>query len=571
MVFTLPPQLASLALQNKKVIFGLLLRASAETLLEVARNPRHLGAEIGFFSVLHTWNQKLKLHHHVYCVIPAGGLSTTANGEIYTFAKPLGMVGRGALGIVAFSSRNKNLRHAGEMLRRIQRLVAERIHGPYAGRARRYALFALFCFFLPCQGCARPFAHNPVTLTLLGEWSSKTFTETRQRELQQFTQETGIRVSLVPGPESSWQRVSLWRDLLETGAQGPDVYDMDVIWPGTLAEYLLDLKPYFGDEIAAQFPATAAAYTVDHKLVAIAYRADIGLLYYRTDLLQKYGYREPPRTWDELEIMAARIQAGERAKGKKDFWGFVWQGAADEGLTCSALEWQAAEGGGRIIEDDQTISVNNPRAIRAWQRAAHWVGSISPPAVVGYRQWDSLNVWTAGNAAFMRHWTSAYVDSQVAGSQIRNKFDVTLLPGGASGSVGTLGGWGLSVSRFSSHPREAVEFIRYFSRRDSQVKRARVLSALPTLPELYNLPEVRETNPGFQLLGQALRTGIVLRPSNVSGKKYEDVSEAYFQAVHSVLVGEKNASQAAAALESELVRITGFKTGPPPPVKSERK
>ncbi len=74
-VFTLPPQLAPLALQNKKVIYGLLLRASAETLLEVARNPRHLGAEIGFFSVLHTWNQKLQLHPHVHCVVPAGGLA----------------------------------------------------------------------------------------------------------------------------------------------------------------------------------------------------------------------------------------------------------------------------------------------------------------------------------------------------------------------------------------------------------------------------------------------------------------------------------------------------------------
>src|ERR671923_1449849 len=74
-VFTLPAQLARLALQNKKLLYGLLLRASAETLLEVARDPRHLGAEIGFFSVLHTLNQKLNLHPHVHCVIPAGGLS----------------------------------------------------------------------------------------------------------------------------------------------------------------------------------------------------------------------------------------------------------------------------------------------------------------------------------------------------------------------------------------------------------------------------------------------------------------------------------------------------------------
>jgi len=460
-----------------------------------------------------------------------------------------------------------------KMLMRIQSVVAQRIRGLYAGLSNSSEMVRPVCIvllFLLCEGCARPSAHEPVTLTLLGEWSSKTFTQTRQLELQQFTEETGIRVSFIPGPESSWQRVLLWRELLETGAQGPDVYDMDVIWPGTLAEYFLDLKPYFGSEISAQFPATAAVYTVDHKVVAMAYRPDIGLLYYRTDLLRQYGYREPPRTWDDLEIMAARIQAGERAKGKKEFWGYVWQGAADEGLTCNALEWQAAEGGGRIIEEDQTISVNNPRVIRAWQRAAHWVGTISPPAVVGYRQWDSLNVWNAGNAAFMRHWTSAYVDSQVAGSQIRNKFDVTLLPGGKSGSVGTLGGWGLGVSRFSPHPREALELVRYLTRKDAQVERSRVLSAPPTLPELYKLPEVREPNPRFHLLSQAFRTGIVLRPSNVSGKKYQDVSEAYFQAVHSVLAGEKSASQAAAALENELVRTTGFKKGPPPPMGSAR-
>ncbi|HEX8814051.1 MAG TPA: IS91 family transposase [Terriglobales bacterium] len=74
-VFTLPSRLAPLVLQNKKILYDLLFRTSAETLLEVARDPRHLGAEIGFFSVLHTWSQQLKLHPHVHCVVPAGGLS----------------------------------------------------------------------------------------------------------------------------------------------------------------------------------------------------------------------------------------------------------------------------------------------------------------------------------------------------------------------------------------------------------------------------------------------------------------------------------------------------------------
>jgi len=431
-------------------------------------------------------------------------------------------------------------------------------------------LISIVLLSLLLQRCSRPSVHEPVTLTLLEEWTNKRFSEARQQELQQFTQETGIQVSLLPSPESARQKLVFWRELLATGASGPDVYGIDVIWPGMLSEYFVDLKPYFPDEGSHQFPAIAASYTVDNKLVAMAYRPDIGLLYYRTDLLRQYGYRDPPKTWDELEAMAARIQAGERAKGKKQFWGFVWQGAADEGLTCDALEWQAAEGGGRIVEEDQAISVNNPQAIRAWQRAARWVGSISPPGVVGYREWDSLNVWVAGDAAFMRNWPSAYVDSQAAGSPIRNKFDTALLPGGKAGRVGTLGGWGLAVSRFSAHSHEALELVRYLTRRDVQVNRSRVLSQPPTLPELYNLPEVLEPNPHFNLLSQAFRSGIVSRPSNVTGKKYQDVTDAYIQAVHSVLTGEKSAPEAAAALENELVQTTGFKKGPPPPMGSAR-
>ena len=81
-VFTLPHELAPLALQNKKILYHLLLQASAETLLEVARDPQHLGAEIGFFSVLHTWNQKLEHHPHAHCVVPAGGLSLDHSGWV---------------------------------------------------------------------------------------------------------------------------------------------------------------------------------------------------------------------------------------------------------------------------------------------------------------------------------------------------------------------------------------------------------------------------------------------------------------------------------------------------------
>src|SRR5260370_16114739 len=155
------------------------------------------------------------------------------------------------------------------------------------------------------------------------------------------------------------------------------------------------------------------------------------------------------------------IEAGERAKGNKSFWGFIWQGAAAECLTCNALEWQASEGGGRIIERDKTISVNNPQTIRAWERAARWVGSISPPSVVAYKEWDGTNVWAAGNAAFMRNWPQASVQSRAAGSPIRDKFNVSLLPAGKAGRAGTLGGTRLGASRFPPHTRGAVQLVRH--------------------------------------------------------------------------------------------------------------
>jgi trehalose/maltose transport system substrate-binding protein len=109
-----------------------------------------------------------------------------------------------------------------------------------------------------------------------------------------------------------------------------------------------------------------------------------------------------------------------------------------------------------------------------------------------------------------------------------------------------------------------LELVRYLSSREVQVKRSRVLSVPPTLPELYVLPEVLEPNPRFTLLSLAFRTGVVSRPSAVTGSKYEDVTEAYIRGVHAVLTGEKSAQNAAAALEGELVRITGFKKGSPP-------
>jgi trehalose/maltose transport system substrate-binding protein len=409
-------------------------------------------------------------------------------------------------------------------------------------------------------GCSRESSHEPVTVTFLDiEYDTPDELPGLAKDLQAFTRETGIRVRRLPRPEGSLNQLVMWRELLQKGAATPDVYGIDVIWSGIFDKYLMNLNSHFATELSSQYPVVAASYTVGGRLVAMPRHAYVGVLMYRPDLLHQYGYRKPPETWDDLERMATRIQAGERAKGRKEFWGYVWQGGVSEDLTCAGVEWQMSEGGGRIIEDDRTISVNNPQTIRAWGRAARWVGSISPPGVVAYEKWDAENVWRSGNAAFHRAWVSDYSLLSVH-TPPRNatQFGVTSLPGGRAGRVDTLGGNGLAVSRTSAHPREALELIRFLLQRDAALKRERESPESPRQQELYDLPEILEPYP--RVAASRQHPGrVVARPSIISGEKYEDVSRAYIRALHSVLTGEESPSVAAAALEKQLIQITGFR------------
>jgi trehalose/maltose transport system substrate-binding protein len=411
--------------------------------------------------------------------------------------------------------------------------------------------------------------HEPVTLSYPHGWSFRPDElATRLALSEQFTRETGIRVRHIPTPESTFDQLDLYRKLLQRGSSGADLFGLDLIWSGILERDLIDMRPYFAADLPSIAPQLLPSYTVDGKVVAIPYQVNIGSLEYRADLLREYGYDHPPKTWDELESMAKRIQAGERAKGKKDFWGFVWQGAEAEALTCNALEWQVAEGGGRIVESDRTVSVNNPAAIRAWQRARRWIGWISPPSVVAYRERDSMNVFDSGRAAFDRIWLGTTPARSGPSSQIywRNlepvvKTGFTRLPGGPGGSAGTLGGAGLAVSRYSDHPREAVKLVQFLVHQQIQsIEKRRDASG--NRPEFYNPAPVPAAGSDSEK-GIQSASGAVNRPSIETGGQYHQVSLAYVRAVRSVLTGEKGAPEAAAELENQLIQITGFRPGPP--------
>jgi trehalose/maltose transport system substrate-binding protein len=403
-------------------------------------------------------------------------------------------------------------------------------------------------------GCHNSGRDAGITLTLIEQaWLGSD--PTLGAELDEYTRQTGVRVQVLPAPEAAVEQLAVVRKMLESGAEAPDIYAVDIIWPQILGDNLIDLKPYLpADETTAHFPELVANYTVNGRLVAVPYVVSEGLLFYRTDLLHEYGYRRPPTTWEELESMARRIQDGERAKGNKDFWGFVWEGAPSEALTCNALEWQVSEGGGSILDENGRVTVNNPQTIRAWSRAARWVGSISPPGVTAYKEWDAFNIWQAGQAAFMRHWPLAYLVARDENSPTRNRFDIAPLPRGGAGMAAILGGSGYGVSRHSRHPREAAMLVRFLTSREEQARRCRKSAGPPTIPALYENAEVLAANPYFSRMLQ-MRRGITLRPSTQAGKMYPEVSRAYYEAVHAVLIREESAASAASNLQEQLVKM----------------
>jgi trehalose/maltose transport system substrate-binding protein len=406
-------------------------------------------------------------------------------------------------------------------------------------------------------GCSSRTAPGPpVTLTIIG-FGLEAGEQLREDALDDFSRKTNIKIDLIPTLGTSSEQLVFALGRLTRKSPAPDIYLIDVVWPGTLHEHLLDLKPYVREDAGRHIRLLLENATVSHRLVSLPLYVNAGMLYYRDDLLRKYGYRAPPATWEELERIAAHIQAGERRRGRKDFWGYVWQGNNYEGLTCNALEWQASFGGGQIVETNGTVTVNNPRTAQAFERAAGWVGTISPRSVLSYTETDSLNVFRSGNAAFMRHWSSAF--QGVARSMQAGTAGVELLPMGPKGRAHSIGGFQLAISRYSSHPREAAELVIHLSSPEVQSRRAVRRGFIPTYSHLYRDPMVAGAVPQVTVLEGAPPDSWVMRPSKLAGARYADLSRVYSQAVHDILSGKGEAQSTLELLEQELTQRLAIK------------
>jgi trehalose/maltose transport system substrate-binding protein len=368
---------------------------------------------------------------------------------------------------------------------------------------------------------------------------------------KRFNQDTGISINVVPKPQAGTDAYQAYQRFFQAQSTDLDVMMLDVIWPGAFAPHLLDLTQRLATEAKQHYPNIIQNDTVNGKLIALPWFADVGILYYRTDLLKKYGYSAPPQTWDELQQQATKIMNGEKASNP-NFTGFVFQGNAYEGLTCNTLEWLASTGGGQMIENGK-VTINNPQATTMLNTVKGWVGSITPRGVTTFQEDDARNVFQGGNAAFMRNWPYAYAAAK-QGSPIQDTFDAGALPANAGQPhVGTVGGWQLGVSKYSKSPDAGVEFVRYMASPEVQAWRAVVGTFLPTIQAVAAMPAVVQAQPFLKNISDVQR---VTRPSTVLADQYNQGSTIIFQGVNQILNGQ-DAGSVLPNVSQQLTRLLG--------------
>ncbi|WP_105984769.1 MULTISPECIES: ABC transporter substrate-binding protein [unclassified Brucella] len=378
-----------------------------------------------------------------------------------------------------------------------------------------------------------------------------------QEQVAKFEKDTGNKVNIISMPSSSSEQFSQYRLWLAAGNSDVDVYQTDIVWAPQLSDQFIDLTEATKDVTDAHFPSIIASQTVNGKLVALPFYTDAPALFYRKDLLEKYN-KPVPKTWDEMAATAKDIMEKERADGKADLWGFVFQGNAYEGLTCNALEWIKSSGGGQIVEPDGEISVNNEKAAAAIDRARGWIGTISPQGVLGYQEEESRGVWQTGNAVFMRNWPYVYALSNSADSAVKGKFDVAPLPAMAEGEppASALGGWNLAVSKYSTKQDAATALVKFLASPEVQKAEAVELSRLPTIEALYDDKDVIAAQP-FMANWKPIFQNAVPRPSAATKVKYNEVSSKFWTAVHKTLAGSGTAAENLELLEVELTELKG--------------
>jgi multiple sugar transport system substrate-binding protein len=364
------------------------------------------------------------------------------------------------------------------------------------------------------------------------------------RHIGRFMAENpGIRVKIQPTPDDATQRHQLFVQWLNARAGDPDVLQIDVVWTAEFAaaEWILPLTRWHPS--AEEFyPATVTANTWAGELYALPWWVDVGMLYWRTDLLP-----HAPASMQELADDA------KRARTAATPYGIVWQGARYEGLVTTFLEYLQGFGG-RVLAGDGRVVVDSPEAVRAltFMRDLIRDGS-SPSDVLTWHEEESRFAFQNGTAVMMRNWPYAYgVMSDARTSRAAGRFGAAAMPAAPGGTpTATLGGSELAINAYSEHPDAAYRLIAFLTAPEQMLERAAV-GGYPARPALYDDPRLRTVLPIPAGAARAILDRAAPRPVTPI---YSQLSELLQIQLHRALTGQ---AEPAAALAEAARRMNAL-------------
>jgi multiple sugar transport system substrate-binding protein len=402
----------------------------------------------------------------------------------------------------------------------------------------------------PVTGEGASSAPGNATSGTITWWASPINTsgkDVRQVLISDFeAQYPNIKVNLTSAPTSTdTNRATLVTDI-SGGSSSPDVFMGDVIWPAQFGAHQLavPLSNYLPASYWSAFaPGLVQGATYNGKIYGSPLFEDQGFLYYRKDLLAK-EHLPVPKTWEQLLSESETLQKAGLVK-----YGYVWQGASYEGLTCNFMEYLTDAGGTPTNSNYTSASLNTPAAVKAvtFMRQLVTTG-VSPSAVSTFQEAQAMSTFAAGNAAFLRNWDYAYADSQVAGTPTVGKVGVAPLPTFAGESYpgySNIGGWNLYINPHSKNIAADLTFIKFMASTKAQTDLATVSSSIPTVVSVRSSPSIVAESP---VLATVPNTRLVPRPAGTPN--YPQLSSAIYQNVNSALAGSSSPSAALGAAQS---------------------
>ena len=371
--------------------------------------------------------------------------------------------------------------------------------------------------------------------------------------IKKFNEQSDFNVVHRVMPADTGTYFDKLRTQLQAGSGGIDVIGGDVIWPAQLAAngWIVDMSDKFPESEQKKFlEGPLQSVTYDGKVWGVPWYTDAGMLYHRADLLEKSGYSEPPKTWDELKEMADKVKKDQGIK-----YGFVFQGDAYEGGVCNGLEYIWTHGGNAVDPNDPNkILIDSPEAAAGLATEASMLSSgVAPEAVSTYQEaeTDAAFFQEPGDAVFARQWPYGYAYLDTKGYLKQDQVGVGPLPVDEGNPLAScLGGWDMLINAQSDMQEEAWEFIKFMTSPEQMKFRAVKATVLPTRsalltdPEIEKIPVVSQGRPAIENT----------HPRPVS-PYYSDMSLEMQEQFKASLKGDISPEQAVKTLQANLERI----------------